>query len=157
MTMPSIVCQIIETCIFSFENARPSYLMLRRSKNETLYPDQWQIVTGSIETGETAVNAALREVREETGYTPQRMWVVPHVNTFFSARQDVMHHTAVFAMQVPAGSDPVLSEEHDEFGWFTLEEAKKLCVWPGQSAALDIVHTYIVSGARAAAFSMIPL
>lgn len=155
--MPNIVCTIIEVCIFSFENKEPRYLMLRRSLSEKLYPDSWQIVTGSIEHGESALQGALREIKEETGYIPQKFWIVPHVNTFFSVRHDTLNHTVVFTAQVPPNTDPILSEEHYQFGWYSIEQAKAMCVWPGQMTILQIVHDYIVSGKKAAAFSEIPL
>lgn len=155
--MPNIVCSIIEVCIFTFDNKEPRYLMLRRAKDEPMYPDAWQIVTGSIEQGETALQGALREMKEETGYGPQRFWIVPHMNTFYSVRQDVVHHTVVFAAQVPPKTDPVLSAEHYQFGWYTVDQAKAMCVWPGQITALQIVHDFIVGGRKTAAFSEIPL
>ncbi len=155
--MPKIECSIVEVCLFSFSNKEPKYLMLRRSLSEKLYPDAWQIVTGSIEQGESAVAAARREVKEETGVDPLRMWIVPHMNTFYSAKNDTVHHTVVFAVQAPPGIDPVLSEEHYQFGWYTLEEAKAMCVWPGQRTALEIIHSFIVNGAKAAQYSEIPV
>ena len=155
--MPNIVCNIIEVCIFRFDNKQPLYLMLRRSKDETAYPDAWQIVTGSIEQGETAVQGALRELKEETGFIPQKFWIVPHVNTFYSVRNDTLNHTVNFAVQVLPGSDPVLSEEHYQFGWYPIEQAKALCVWPGQIHALQLVNDFIVSGKKTAEFSEIIL
>ena len=155
--MPNVVCTIIEVCIFSFENKEPLYLMLRRSKTENINPDAWQIVTGSIEKGETAVQGALRELKEETGYTPQRFWIVPFVNTFYAVRTDTLNHTVIFAAQVAQNTNPVLSDEHYQFGWYPIEKAKKMCVWPGQTKALQIVHEYIVSGKKAAEFSEIIL
>lgn len=131
--------------------------MLRRSKLETLYPDSWQIVTGSIEKRETALHASLRELKEETGYIPQKYWIVPHVNTFFSVRNDTLHHTVIFAAQVPPQTNPVLSDEHYQFGWYTIDKAKAMCVWPGQATALQIVHEFIVSGKKTGALSEIAL
>lgn len=155
--MPAIDCSIIELCVFSFENAEPLYLMLRRSPTEPLYPDTWQIVTGSIEQGETAVQGALRELKEETGLTPIKFWIVPLVNTFFSVRQDTVHHTVVFAAQVDHRADVQLSEEHQQYGWYTVGQAKEKCVWPGQKQALDVVHEYIVGGKETASLSEITL
>lgn len=131
--------------------------MLRRSKSEHLYPDAWQVVTGSIEPGESALQGALRELKEETGYNPQKFWIVPHVNTFFSVRHDTLNHTVIFAAQVPPKSNPELSHEHYQFVWCTIERAKQLCVWPGQREALQIVHDYIVRGSKAGEFSEIVL
>lgn len=155
--MPRIECNIVEVCIFSFDNKEPLYLMLRRSINETLYPDAWQIVTGTLEQNEKALDGALRELKEETGFKPQKMWIVPHVNTFFSVRHDTLNHTVIFAVQVPPKMDPILSHEHYQYAWVPLEKAKTLCVWPGQIQALDIVHQFIVSGRKAAEFSEIEL
>lgn len=131
--------------------------MLRRSKSEKLYPDAWQTVTGSMEAGETPMQSALRELKEETGYTPQKLWVVPLVNTFYSVRQDAINHTVVFAAQVPSTSVPILSKEHHQFLWCSINKAKELCVWPGQRKALEIVHEFIVRGKQAAEFSEIAL
>ncbi len=155
--MPNIICNIIEVCIFSFQNKEPLYLMLRRSRTEKIYPDSWQIVTGSIEPGETALQGALRELKEETGYRPQKFWTVPHVNTFFTEKNDTLNHTVIFAAQVPPLTDPVLSEEHYQYGWYTIDKAKAMCVWPGQVTALEIVHEFIVNGKKAAQFSEITL
>jgi 8-oxo-dGTP pyrophosphatase MutT (NUDIX family) len=155
--MPNIVCNIIEVCIFSFDNKEPLYLMLRRSKTEKVYPDVWQIVTGSIEKGETALQGALRELKEETGYFPQKFWIVPHINTFYSVKNDTVNHTVIFAAQVPPKTNPILSDEHYQFGWYPKEIAKSMCVWPGQIEALDIVHEFIVGGKPAAILSEIPL
>lgn len=153
--MPKIACNIIEVCVFSFENKEPLYLMLRRSLTEPLYPNTWQIVTGSIETGETAQHAALRELKEETGYSPKKLWIVPLVNTFFSVRHDTVNHTVIFAAQIDSAVPVQLSDEHYQFGWYTVEQAKEKCVWPGQKKALAIVHDYIVGGKEAAALSEI--
>lgn len=155
--MPKIASNIVEVCIFSFDNKEPLYLMLRRSKTEKMYPDTWQIVTGSIENGETALQGALRELKEETGYTPQKFWIVPHVNSFYSVKTDTLNHTIMFAAQVPPKTNPVLSDEHYQFGWYPLAIAKSMCVWTGQIQALDIVHEFIVAGKQTATLSEIIL
>ncbi len=155
--MPSIVCNIVEVCIFSVDNKEPSYLMLRRSRTEKVYPDVWQIVTGSIEQGETALQGALRELKEETGYKPQKFWVVPHINSFYSVKNDTVNHTIIFAAQVPSKTNPILSDEHYQFGWYPISTAKTMCVWPGQIQALDIVHEFITSGKNTANLSEIAL
>jgi dATP pyrophosphohydrolase len=155
--MPNIVCNIVEVCIFSFDNKEPLYLMLRRSKTEKMYPDTWQIVTGSIELDETALQGALRELKEETGYVPQKFWIVPYVNSFYSVKNDTLNHTIMFAAQVQPKTNPILSDEHYQFGWYPLAVAKSMCVWTGQIQALDIVHEFIIGGKSAAKLSEIML
>ena len=154
--MPTLESSIVEVCVFCFSGDAPRYLLLRRSKTDRIYPDTWQIVSGSIEANETALKASLREMKEETGFAPDRYWVVPHTNTFLNPRRDVMHISAVFAAQIPSGSLPTLSHEHHDFEWCSMERAKELLVWPGQVQALRVVQEYIVEGKLAASLSEIP-
>jgi dihydroneopterin triphosphate diphosphatase len=148
--MPNLVCRIVEVCVFRFQRYGPEYLLLRRAHDEVLYPDSWQIASGGIEEGETAVATALRELQEETGLAPQRMWVVPHVNVFYDPRNDVIQHSPVFAVETPPDAEPRLSNEHQAYEWCSVERAKKLLVWPGQVTALGITDEYIVKGRSAA-------
>lgn len=154
--MPILECSIVEVCAFSFSANTPMYLLLRRSKTDRIYPDTWQIVSGSIEGNETTTKASLRELKEETGFVPQKYWLVPHMNTFLNPKRDVVHISAVFAAQVPADTQPILSKEHYMFEWCSLERAKGILVWPGQIQALNIVHEYIVMGKLASVLTEIP-
>ncbi len=147
--MPRIRSCIIEMVIFRFEKGGPQYLLLHRQKNETLYPNIWQILSGSIEEGETATHAALRELGEETQLEPQLFWIAPYTTSFYDSKNDIMNLCPVFSVQVAAGSEPKLSEEHDAYRWLPFEEAVKLPVWYGQKEALRIVHEFIIGGKEA--------
>jgi dihydroneopterin triphosphate diphosphatase len=155
--MPAIQCKIVEVGIFSFDESHPLYLLLKRSGDDALYPHTWQIVTGAIEEGETALVASLRELQEETGFVPQKYWVVPHMNTFLDPIKDVVHMTAVFLAQVPPRSVPLLSSEHSEFQWCSLQRTKEQLVWPGQIQAIEIIDQYIVRGLQAGPLTELPL
>lgn len=43
------------------------YLMARRSASRPTYPGQWECVSGSVLSGESSVDGAVREVKEELG------------------------------------------------------------------------------------------
>lgn len=148
--MSQIACSIVEVCVFKFRQDTPFYLMLRRSKVERIYPGIWQLISGSIEDGEKAYEAALRELREETGLGPLRFWVVPFAHTFYDPKYDAVNVSPMFAVQVDEVSNPVLSSEHEEFGWFRVKQALTMLVWPGQRSGLQIVHQYITQGQEAA-------
>ena len=80
--MPSFKSNIIEVCIFSIVKKSTKYLLLRRSKSEKIYPDTWQIISGRIEKNETALQASLREMIEETSLRPKNFGFV-HTQMFF--------------------------------------------------------------------------
>jgi dihydroneopterin triphosphate diphosphatase len=147
--MPKIQCDIVEVVVFSIEDTVPRYLLLKRSPDDRLYPLIWQFITGGINDGEKAYEAAHREFTEETGLTCKRCVTVPHVNSFYDAKKDMVHSTLIFAVHVTDGTDPALSVEHAEFKWCTLEEAHELLVWPGQRQALSMVHHYVAGGQEA--------
>ena len=144
--MAVLACKIVEVCIFKFENDRPWYLLLHRSKDEKIYPGIWQFVSGSIEGDEKAVEAALRELNEETAMKPKGFWVVPFVNSFYDPGYDAVNLSPLFAAQVEIGDAPMLCHEHFEFEWFSYADAVRKLVWPGQREGLRIVHECIVGG-----------
>jgi dATP pyrophosphohydrolase len=144
--MAIVSSTMVEVCIFAVEGNSPRYLLLRRSKEESVYPDLWQFVTGSIEKAEKASDAALRELAEETGLQPNAVWVVPYVSTFYDPGWDSLNLMPVFAAEVGPREEPLLSEEHTAWGWYSFEEALAMLVWPGQKEALRIVHNFIANG-----------
>ncbi len=144
--MAQIVNRFVEVCIFRFSGDRPEYLMLHRHPAERVYPNTWQFVTGTIDPGETAVAAAQRELREETGFVPKALWVLPCLNSFYDFRNDLIHLDPVFAAQVEPGASPRLSPEHDRFVWLSREKAVRTLLWRGQQEALELVDRAIVGG-----------
>lgn len=83
-----IIDDIIEADLCLIEG-RIEFLLLKRAANE-VYPLLWQPVTGRMNEGETAYEAALREITEETNLTPGEFWVVPNVNSFYNPNKDTV-------------------------------------------------------------------
>jgi len=147
--MATVTSRIVEACIFKLMQGEPRYLMLKRSAQEKLYPGIWQIVTGNQKDGEHAVHAALREVREETGLRPLRMWAVPYIVLSYNVGDDTVHVSPLFAIQVSESDEPKISSEHQDHGWYDSEKSKSLLVWPSQKQGLQLIHEYIVGGLEA--------
>ena len=147
--MAEIVSRVVEACVFRTTHDGPEFLLLKRSEKDNIYPGMWQLVTGSMKEGERAIDAALREFREETGMVAKRFWVVPFVNSFYVPVNDAIHLSPVFAIEVQEEARAKLSHEHQEFSWCSFEGAKQKLVWPGQRYAVELVYEYIVGGQEA--------
>ncbi|MBS1903706.1 MAG: NUDIX pyrophosphatase [Bacteroidetes bacterium] len=124
---------------------RTEYLVLHRSADEPVYPNCWQVVTGGIDPGETAVDAALREMLEETGLRPETMWAVPYVASFYSVKRDQVLNVPVFLALVDPDYDVILSEEHQAFEWLPLDAAIERLIFPTHKEGTTYVHTYILN------------
>jgi dATP pyrophosphohydrolase len=110
----------------------------------------WELVHGSIETGERPADAALREVREESGLTVERLYSVT-VNPFYLHRTDSIQLALVFAAIVAPDAEVVLSPEHDALKWRSPAAAIKSLTWPREHQAVRYVTHLLRSGDAGAA------
>ncbi len=141
--MPKINFEIVEVVVFRKAGV-PEFLVLKRSDDEEIYPGLWQIVSGSIEVGEKAYEAALREVREETAVKPMKIYNTPLTNTFYFFTNDSVNVSPVFAVEIEPTAQIKLSREHKDFRWLSREDAISLLVWPGQKKAIQYVYDYVI-------------
>ncbi len=142
--MIEVKSNIVEVHIFKYVNGELEFLLLKRSDKE-IYPGVWQMVTGSINKHEKAYDTALRELKEETAITPQKLWVVPQVNSFYSHHSNQIIMVPVFAALADADAPVKLSEEHVEYRWVKRDEAVKLLAWQGQRRAVETICDYFLN------------
>ena len=96
----------------------------------------WHPVMGHIETGETAVQCAWRELLEELGLEkPLALHALEQVHPFFLAELDAIVLSPRFAAGVPAGWMPTLNAEHSDYRWIAARDVPAMFMWPGQRAA----------------------
>lgn len=111
------------------------------------HPHYWQSVTGSQYPGETLVQTAVREIREETGIEAGqyalRDWGIENVYEIYPewrhryAPGTIQNTEHVFGLEVPAGLPVSLSvREHVSFVWLPCPEAAKKVFSPSNAAAI---------------------
>lgn len=102
------------------------YLILRASRKDNR-PEFWDIPKGELDKGESGIDAAKREAREEAGIKDFQL--VPDFKEtvqYFTRREGkpIPKYVAVFLAE--AKDDKVtLSWEHDKYEWLSIEEALK--------------------------------
>ena len=131
--MTKIITRVVDCYVFNLLDNDPSFLILKRNHNK-IYEHLWQGVAGKIEKGETAWQTAIRELKEETGLDPYRMFVADHISKFYEVKGDRINLVPVFGIEVNS-KDVILSEEHIEYKWVNFNEARDILAWNGQKKA----------------------
>lgn len=142
--MPGFISNTIQAHIASYFGSEIKFLLLKRAVNLRLYPNIWQVVTGTIESGETALQCAEREIFEETGLTALEMWTIPYITHFFDLNKDIIHASPVFGILVDKDSPVILSDEHQDYEWLNLEDAKSKMILPTHIEGMRIFNEFIL-------------
>lgn len=113
-------------------------LLLKRSSYEDQWqPNKWNFIGGGIEDGESPVEGALREVREETGIEIDS----DKIKEKFVIQRGDGNVEHVFIAKLPKGyknDDVKLDRENDGYGWFKPTEIKDLDTVPNTMEYLRI-------------------
>ncbi len=117
------------------QDPRGRFLLMQRSAKSKGWPGKWEFPGGKIDRGEALHHALIREWKEETGLT-----VVPCacIDAFDWEREHDRILYLVF--RVRSRSLRVRKScEHDDFGWFTAAEMKKLDISPALKRVIKIL------------------
>lgn len=91
------------------------FLYLKRSGGR--FAGQWWPVTGTLGEGEAPMAALFREIEEETGLPPEKIYrlgmEITHLDTGIPLYSYVVY--------VPDGCEVRLNHEHSEFAWLEAE------------------------------------
>jgi dATP pyrophosphohydrolase len=113
-------------------------------------PGFWQSVTGSQDAGETLIETAIREVREETGLDAAQFELTPwdienryeiYARWRHRYAPGVTHNTEhVFGLRLPAPQPVNLApREHLQYVWLPWQEAAARCFSPSNAAAIRLL------------------
>jgi dATP pyrophosphohydrolase len=106
----------------------------------------WETVHGTIEPGETPVQASLRELREETGLVPEKFYNLSRTEAFYQHKTDELALIPVFAAFVASSASVKLSAEHDRAEWLKARDAAARFAWPRERRAMDDILSIVGGG-----------
>jgi 8-oxo-dGTP pyrophosphatase MutT (NUDIX family) len=146
--MPLFVSNTIQAHIAIYNHFLGDYefILLKRADNNPVYPGIWQTVTGRIEEGETALEAAIREVFEETGLKFPDGWVIPYVTYYFDVARDEIHASPVFGFLSDKRPLIKFSAEHQRYSITSFTEASDLLALPTHIEGMRIFRDFILNG-----------
>lgn|SRR5512146_2366554 len=134
-----------EVAIFVTRRQRTQVLVVHRSPTQGSY---WHVVAGGVEPGETAEDAARRELLEETGLdahvvAPRTVVEYAYALTEEPAARRAAYDPSVaevtvtcFIAEAPDDWEPELDWEHDGYRWCSAQDAADTLRWPETARAL---------------------
>jgi mutator protein MutT len=128
--------EVKKNAIAVIVNRDNKILLLKRSKKSDWMPNQWSLVGGGIEKGETPEKACKREIEEET-----TLQIDEFVKTFTIQRNpESIEH--IFACRYNGDPTSVnLNQENIKYGWFDISEMKFLDIIPNLIEYITLVFT----------------
>ena len=153
--MSKIKIRVIDAYVYKKSSDKIKYLILKRAKTK-MYEHLWQGVAGKIEKNETAWQAAIRELKEETGLIPFNIFIADHISKFYEAHGDCINLVPVFGIEVKPNIIN-LSKEHSDYKWVNYNKALSYLSWNGQKEGISIVNEMITSNDDRMKWSQIDL
>ena len=144
--MNNIKLSSVDCHVVYWEADIPQFLTIKRGPNER-YPLIWQCITGGIKPNEKAFEAAIRELKEETGLIPIKMWTIDRVNNYYDPKYDKVFLIPIFGIEVRK-KDLVLSNEHIDYYWGSFEKVKDKILFHQQKEGLNSFHKMLTKETR---------
>jgi 8-oxo-dGTP pyrophosphatase MutT (NUDIX family) len=140
--MASLNVGTVEVHVVALDRGEWSVLALQRAA-DTRCPGSWEVVHGRIEDGEEPEDAAVREVREETGLEVRRLYNV-RVQPFYLHRTHTVEVSVVFAAFVDPRAELTLGPEHMRAEWLSAGAALERLFWPAERTSLrELLHLLV--------------
>ena len=137
-----IRCRAVAVAVIAGKGDDARILLLRRFGASAA--GAWGVVTGGIEPGETAPEAARREVTEETGIAAATLLSSGLTETYFFAPDGVIDLMPIFVILLPQIVPVTLDHGSDDYRWCSLEEALGVMAFAGQRRAVsDIWNDFV--------------
>ena len=97
------------------------------------------MVAGKVEKGENAIEATLREIKEETGLIPRKLYSADLLEQFYDTDYNVINLVPVFLAFVEENSKVILNAyEHSGYKWISVDAAEDFLIFNNQIKNINI-------------------
>jgi dihydroneopterin triphosphate diphosphatase len=144
MAQPGIPIKAFGVSVVVLRNAGAATETLILKRNSPILSGHWCQVAGSTEAGESGGQTALRELKEETGLVPDRLFSAGYCEQFYHSAVDAIEVAPAFVAFVPATAQVVINEEHSESTWVLISEVDHYLSTPNQCELFAYVRKYFV-------------
>ena len=134
------------------------FLQLCRATNDALR-GTWHTVYGGIKPKrkETAVKAALRELREETGLIPTEFYRLGMTSNFYLPEQDTIWIVPCFCAFVGRADAVHINDESSDYRWVPRARVDTDFLWPTDRAVLAHLCHDLLDNSDAKPYLRLPL
>ncbi len=132
--------------VYRAEKEEPLFLLIGFKRRNI-----WCLPKGLIESGESELDAAQREVKEETGITRLNViGKIGSINYRFWLKQGLISKTVHFYLFETDQVQTEVGEEHDMYSWFSYDEAVASLTYKNEREILvkayDLIKAEIAKG-----------
>ncbi len=136
-------CRSVAVAVLTAIGDRNAEVLLVQ-RSEGSYKGEWTLITGHVERGEAAWQAAVREVQEEAGLPLAALYSAGFCDQFYSPSLETVEVVPVFVGVASPMLQVALNGENSAFRWSSLRDAADLVPFHGHRVALDIVEREFV-------------
>jgi len=111
----------VAACIITDEE-ESNILLLRR--NDPIYQGHWAFPGGKVELGEHVIDAAKRELEEETGIIDIKRIESQGVLSELLTQDDKLYHFIIHLFMVSTPFKESMGSDEGEVRWFSIEELR---------------------------------
>jgi len=126
-------------CAYVVRKEGDGYKFLLLKRNSRYMFGLWGQVAGKVEDGETAIQAVIREIQEETGHRPTALYSADIIESFYDIEYNTIQLIPAF-VAILDSADIVLSSEHSEYRWVGPNEAGAMFPFPLQKSTVELIR-----------------
>ena len=123
------------------KNKDGKFLLQQRAFTKKYYPGQWDATCGRVQAGESGIEAAMREVKEELGLDTK-------AENYTLLFHNIYHNTVlldIFLLNLDFSIDDCIiqKDEVETIGLYTFEEMLEILMPSKDNIYIDILNTKI--------------